>query len=158
MLSNLICQLTIKKDKTAQTDSGIQFPYYFFNLCLSKKQSNQSPYQKNRTGACNRPSPLPRHRLMPRAHQFRPGAHILQFHKLRHTLCPRSSYPIYIVTYHIKLVATSLTHSRIRICCCERSDPLFYFTRSFLNYIVMEFKNNKGKIPISNILYVNFRY
>ena len=36
MLSNLIRQLTIKKDKTAWTDSGNQFPYYFFNLCKIK--------------------------------------------------------------------------------------------------------------------------
>ena len=32
------------------------------------------------------------------------------------TICPRSSYPSYIVTYYIKLVTTSRTVSKVLVC------------------------------------------
>ena len=86
-----------------------------------------------------------------------------------HTLCPRSSDPFYIVTYHIKWVTTSWTHStnNIWLLCfllhaskVEMGKFFFHFkmekrgkTRSTFNFSFKKFLmySNTFYTPIRNV-------
>ena len=46
------------------------------------------------------------------------------FHLKLHIVCPRSSYPFYIISYYIKWVDTSWTYSIYSIIALH---PLFFF-------------------------------
>ena len=57
---------------------------------------------------------------------FKPGDFYTYYNSWQwDTVCPRSSYPFYMVSYYIKWVTTSWTHSTI---CPRSSDPFYRVT------------------------------